>query len=295
MRLTAFYDLEFGPVSYDFITWLVRAMVERDRRDCDGLHVVVVPKEDGLGGFARHWGSHDAEAARWRLWHIVIAACPLAGATVTLAASRHQAQSMNDGHSPTWWPDGKAHFAGPLIAAARDGWRIPRLQATAQARRYVAGCYRQQKIVTVTIRQQSTDGARNTNTAAAGAFMTWLRARGYHPIGIPDTHQALMLGGDPRAALDIDLRLALYERAAMNVVGNNGPAMLLWHSDAGFLMFNAGLPAADWREHWAKHLALKTGDQLPWARPGQRLIYDVDAIDVLQREFAKWEAGHGVG
>lgn len=95
MVLTAFYDLECGPISFDFITWLVRAMKERDRLGCKGLHVVIVPKENGLGGFSRHWGNHDEHAARWRLWHIVVAACPLAGATVTLAASRQQAQDIS--------------------------------------------------------------------------------------------------------------------------------------------------------------------------------------------------------
>ena len=52
--LTAFCDLKYCPCSFDFAVFLVRAMMERDARGCDGLHVVLVPLETGLGGFARN-------------------------------------------------------------------------------------------------------------------------------------------------------------------------------------------------------------------------------------------------
>src|ERR1700693_6095715 len=90
--LTAIYDLNFGTVAYDFVTWLVRAKLEQQRRGAERLHVVILPATGGLGGFARHWGPHDAAATYWRLWHIVVAACPLSGATVTLAPTRDYAQ-----------------------------------------------------------------------------------------------------------------------------------------------------------------------------------------------------------
>ena len=90
--LTAFCDFKFCPISYDFSVFLVRAMMERDACGCDGLHVVLVPLETGLGDFARNWGDHDEADTRWRLWHIVMAMVPLARATVTLAASRKQAE-----------------------------------------------------------------------------------------------------------------------------------------------------------------------------------------------------------
>src|SRR3954468_7100627 len=145
--LTAFYDLEHGPVSFDFVTWLVRAMKERDRRGCKGLPAVIVPEDRGLGGFSGNWGKHDEPSARWRLWHIVIASCPLAGATVTLAYSKAHAQQLRIGEC--WWPEGKAHFMGPLVDAARNGESIPRLRATEAARRYVAAWIGERRLVTM--------------------------------------------------------------------------------------------------------------------------------------------------
>ena len=241
-------------------------MKERDRQGCKGLHVVVVPKEDGLGGFSRHWGKHDEAAARWRLWHIMVASCPLAGATVTVASSRAQAERMRFGEN--WWPEGKAHFMGPLVEAARKGEPIPRLRASEAAQRYVEGWLHGMDddvhLVTLTLRNQSTDPARNSDGAAWDSFRKWLEDAGYSVIVLRDTHEEIArcpIG--PLPALDVDLRLALYERAAMNCIGNNGPQELLKFSSAPYLVFNLGLES--WREHFRKHFGMEFGDQLPWA------------------------------
>lgn len=286
--LTAFCDLATCPVSYDAGVFLVRAMAERDARGCDALHIVLVPHEKGLGGFARHWGEHDEAATRWRLWHIVMAMIPLTGATVTLAASREQAQSMMSGD--VWWPEGRAHLAGPLIDAARKGTKIPKLLPTEAARRYVAQwlCWNR-KIVTLTTRNQSTHSDRNSNSDAWADVDAWLTENfdNYYVVFLKDTHVALASENGNWSELDPDLRLALYERAAMNLIGNNGPATLLWFSDAPFIQFGFGLPAEKWTKHMAEHLHLKPGDQLPWARSDQRLVWRPDSFEVMREEFER--------
>lgn len=293
--LTAFYDLAYGPVSFDFVTWLVRAMKERDARKCDHLHVVIVPKEDGLGGFSRHWGKHDEYAARWRLWHIAIASCPLAGATVTIAATREQADlliSDEPEFSEAYWrPEGKAHLMGPLVDAARAGERIPQLRATEAARRYVATWLAgvKEPVVTLTLRGQDTDPERNSNMTAWVEFAAWLLASGYHPIRLEDTNVALGEGRG-HAELDPDLRLGLYERAVMNCIGNNGPQELLKFSPAPYLIFGVAL-SEGWKEHFRKHFHMQPGEQVPWAGVGQRLVYRPDSFEVLRDEFSKWASG----
>lgn len=286
MILTAFYDLEYGPVSFDFVTWLVRAMKERDRIGANGLHVVIVPKEDGLGGFSRHWGKHDEHAARWRLWHIVVAACPLASATVTVAASRFQAQNISR-FAGSWWPEGKAHFMGPLVDAGRKGEAIPKLRATEAARHYVEEWLApvNAPVITTTLRKQDTDPARNSDATAWAAFETWVVERGYAVVRLDDTHLALGQGRG-YAELDPDLRLALYEQAAMNFIGNNGPQELLKFSAAPYRIVGLGLES--WREHFRKYFHMEYGEQLPWAGPQQRLVYEPDTFDVLKREFDAW-------
>jgi hypothetical protein len=283
--LTAFCDLEYCPVSFDFVTWLVRAAAERDRLGCGGLHVVIVPKEDGVGGFARHWGEHDEQAVRWRLWHILVASCPLARATMTLAASREQAKRLIAG--AVWWPEGRAHHMRPLVEAAKKGGRVPHLEATPAARDYVRRSLRglRKPIVTLTLRRQTTHPDRNSNAEAWAKLSHWLCERGLDVVQLDDTHQALA-DGRGYAELDPDLRLALYEQAALNVIGCNGPAALLLCSAAPYLQVAVGL--GEWRAHYAEHIGLETGDQLPWALRGQRLVYRPATFDVMREEVERY-------
>lgn len=282
--LTAFCDFETCPVSYDMVTWLVRAMLERDRRNCDRLHVVIVPNEqpDSLGGFSRHWGNHDEAATRWRLWHVCVACCPLARASVTVADSRRQAERMKaDGEY--WWESGKAHFMGPLVEAARRGETVPKLQATEAARRYVATWLDGRKVVTLTVRQQSTSPDRNSNLPAWEAFAEHAIKRGFHPLWVNESNVALA-NGQGYAELDPDIRMALYEQAAMNMIGANGPSVLMHCSGVPYLNFGVALNQG-WRDHYLKYFGLKAGEQLPWATPLQRMIYRADDLAALTEEF----------
>ncbi len=279
-QLTAVYDLKAGPVSYDFVTWLVRARLEQQRRKADRLHVVILPYTDGLGGFARHWGPHDATAAYWRLWHIVMAACPLAGATVTLAPDR---EFRAEGE--TWMPEGKAHLLAPLVQAARAGEDIPLLRPTEQALRWARNWTAGGRTVTLTIRHNADDGRDSSPDWAD--FEHWLRTQRWTPLVLPDTADALDSAVGPFAALSLDLRAALYAGAAMNCFPHSGPMVLAWHSGAPMLAFNAGGPGEQWRRAWEKNLALRIGVQLPWATNKQRLVYRADTAAILREEFAR--------
>lgn len=286
--LLAFYDLEDGPVSFDFATWLVRARMEQEARGAKKLHVVVVPKEDGLGGFSRHWGKHDAAAAEWRLWSIVAGCCPLASATLTIAPSRWYAQALERSPDPQWKPKGKAHFMGPIVQASRGGVKIPKLRATDGARRYVASWLGKEArpVLTLTTRQQETDDERNSNLRAWDLLATHAERSGFRVVLLEDSNIALGKGRG-YAEHSPDLRLALYERAAMNFIGNNGPQELLKFSDAPYRIFGLAL-SNGWKQHFRERLALEPGEQLPWANEHQRLIYEQDSEEVLIREFDEW-------
>lgn len=281
--LTAFYDLTHGPVSYDFVTWLVRAKFVANQRGLEGLHVVIVPKEDGLGGFARYWGEHTEAATRWRLQHIVVASCPLMQATVTIAPRRDMAIRILQSEDETWWAEGKAHFMGPLVEASRKGEKIPLLRATDQAREYVKAWLDpyQKSVATLTQRSQTTDPGRNTNTSEWAKLADWLVSEGYRTVALFDSHVELA-GGRGYAVLSPDLRLALYEYAAFNVIGNNGPQELLKFSGANYAAFGQALTPG-WQEHFRKYFCMNAGDQLPWAHEKQLLVYEPDTFENMQR------------
>jgi hypothetical protein len=291
MRLTAVCDLSVCPVSFDFIVWLARAMVARDARGCDALHVVIMPKEDGVGGVARDWGEHDAASARWRLWTIIMAAIPLAGATVTLAANRHQVEEIAgdaEAKNLLWWEKGRAHLAGPLVDMAAAGGRIPLLRATDAARRHV-GRWFSDRFVTLTLRDAVDQPERNTVRDTWWQFGQWLRKK-YHVVTLEDTRIALDFAGGQWAEVSLDLRLALYERAAMNCIGHNGPMMLCWFSIAPLLQYAFGMPANRWTKHMREHVHLEPDQQPAWFNRNQRLVWKPDTFETMREEFERWEA-----
>jgi hypothetical protein len=289
--VTAFYDLAYSPVSYDVAPWLIQArMVLAADGSNPHVHAVIVPKEDGVGGFAREWGRHDEAATRWRLWHIVIPMMQLAGATVTMAPTRRYAENMRRAGDGIWWPRGKAHFARPIVEAHKAGRPVPIMRASPAASRYVSDWLWNSridpsKLVTVTMRNQTTDADRNSKYDAHN-LQEWLRARTYHTLFLDDSNEALKRG-DGYAELDVDLRLALYEAASMNIIGNNGPSALMHFGTAPYLQFGVGL--GKWKSHYSQHLGLETGEQWPWASPHQRMVYDVETMAVITREFKAWE------
>ena len=274
MTLTAFCDLALTPVSYDAVTFLVRAKLAAGD---EPLHVVFVPNEGGLGNVARHWGEHDASATLWRLWHIVVACCPLAGATVTVAASRKQAELLKV--DPYWWPKERAHFMAPLVDAFLEGQKIPKLKASVAARRYVT-LWNHRPYVTLTLREQNTHPERNSNRQE-WAKLAWYLRDGFEVVWLDDTNNALCYPSGNFAQLDVDLRLALYEGALMNFMGNNGPGILLQFSDAPYRIF----VDQAWPEHWKKYFHLNVGDQLPWANDNQRWVYKPDTFENMKGEF----------
>lgn len=290
-RLIAFLDMDHTAASYDAVTWLVHARFIAQEKDCEHLHVVIVP--NSKTGFCREWGKHDAAATEWRFWHIVVAAMPLARATVTVAPTRNFAcriaeLSQFDGEE-IWWPKEKAHFLGPLVQASRAGKTIPKLRATDAARRYVAQWFDPaDKVVTFTLRNQETDSDRNSNISAMSGIHNRLISD-YEVVWLDDTNRALSESVVDAPILDIDLRLALYERASMNVLSNNGVQELCKFSDAPYLAFGQALTDG-WRDHWRKYFSLEPGQQLPWSRSDQCLIYAPDSFENLCSEFEKWEA-----
>lgn len=284
--LAAVCDLAITPVSYDFITWLVRARMEALRQGCEGLHVVIMPKHDGRGGVGRAWNDYDDPETLFRFWHIVVPACQLAGASVAIVSQLTTATAAGL-TSFMWYPQQAAHHAGDIVDAARAGEEIPRLTASAHARRHSplpqGSPYR--GVITFT-RRNTPDHSRDSSDAAYIALREWCRDNRFYLIDIRDTRDALPFC-DVSASIDIDARLALYQSADMNVFPNGGPTMLAWYSGAPFMHFDCAREG-EWRAHWKKHLHLEPGDQLPWATPDQRLIYRPQTPTSVIEEIERW-------
>lgn len=293
--LNAFYDLEISPVSYDFVVFLVKAELARRAADARRLHVVIVPFAEGIGGMFRDKSKlYDQHEAHWRLWNICIPACALLGASVTLATDWRQVDVIaSDGENwPLDWDRqtlrNRPHLIGGVIDAAKAGEPIPVLCASEHARRAARKLFKGRRVVTMTQRRTYLEG-RNTIAQEWLGAAEYIEALGFHVFNIQDVATALERGAG-FAELSIDLRMAVYEEAELNLIANNGCASLCWFSRKPYRMFDAGVgdTEQEWRGLFCEQ-GLAWGASWPWATPQQRIVYARSTRGVIFEEFSKWD------
>jgi hypothetical protein len=291
--LTAFYDLSVGPVSFDFVVFMLKAELAKRRCGAERLHMVIVPFTRGVAGMFRDKTQlYDEHEMRWRLWNICIPACSLIDASVTLATDWDQAKRLR---MPDTWPTDwdrqtlkdRRHLIGDIIAAARNGMQVPLLGASEQARRKVREAYGKlgKPVVTVTLRSTYLR-ERNSDRGMWQRAMQYIESKGYAVAVLEDTGVALS-NGVGYGELNLDVRMACYQEAVLNLQANNGAASLCWFSDKPYRMFAAGVPADEWNGLFVAQ-GLPLGESWPWAGPQQKLVYGQTTLEQVIGEFDAW-------
>lgn len=271
--MPAIYDLSRAPPTYDFLTWLVRAAMTWRKLQYGRLKVRIEPGPNE--GFRNDGLPPDLPMRRQMLETVVRAAIPRIGADESDAGPRLE-------------PHG--YMLHLVVAAARRGEAVPRFRASARARESLEPLDR--PYATITLRECPYWPERNSNIAAWQTAVERLHDRGYQAIVVPDAnHPTRRLAGAPsmpQAATDMDLRLALYERAALNLGVNNGPMHLLYFSDSPYIVMNqlSGGPCCN-AAHWSQNAALEPGTQMPWAGERQRMTWTPDTPENVDGEIAR--------
>ena len=286
--LTAYYDLAIGPVSFDFVVFLIKAKLAAK----DGLHVVIVPMKNGVGGMFRDKTHlYDEHEMHWRLWNICIPACQLINATVTLATDWDQARKLKtDSVFPEDWDrqtlKDRRHLIGGVITASRAGSPISLLSASAQARSKVSEFYAGRKVVTMTLRSTYLE-QRNSDRDAWSEAKAFIEKAGYTVVVLEDTGVALSKG-QGFGEFNLDIRMAMYQEAVLNLQANNGAASLCWFSEKPYRMFGAGVPEDEWNGLFVKQ-GLPLGETWPWAKHEQKIVYHPATAQKIIEEFRSWD------
>jgi hypothetical protein len=309
--LYAFYDLGVAPITFDFLWFLVGAELERQRCGCTSIHAVIVPgpragvrKED-----PELENRLDPITRGARINAILTPACALLPSLsgVTVASSRAQADQLvalaGAAVFPARYEPSFPCYPGPqepLRVAREEGARIAVLRATATDLRAVdawLAAYRVgPRLVTITLRSYDYAPARNSNIAAWAGFAHSLDPARFSVVFVPDTAQCI--GGLPtelrdfvvfgEAAMVVGLRMALYQRAFLNLGVNTGPMGLCWLNDqTRYLTFKILTGAvANTTPEYMEFLGFETGKSLPCAAPWQKWVWENDDLAVIEREFA---------
>jgi hypothetical protein len=197
-------------------------------------------------------------------------------------------------------PAGGSNSTGPLRAAREAGTSIGVLQATeadvAAIDAWLAAHGIGRPPVTITLRDYGYMPERNSNLAAWTAFARGLDPARYPVIFVPDVNQGTagfppalrQFNVYPEAAATLGLRMALYERALINLGVNNGPMGLCWlNTRTRYITFKILTDSApQTTDDYMRHLGFEIGASLPGALPGQKWVWENDDLDVIEREFA---------
>lgn len=299
--MLAFYDLSIGPVSYDFITFLVRARMAANDYGRGELHVVFVFDPDTKYRQKLSVYSHDE--AEWRFNNICVPACGLVGATHTVAMDWNQAKFMAAQLGVRCWPldwdrqtlKRRHHLVGEVVShcGGKDYHDDPCILRASNHARTVMRQHSDsnrngRKFVTMTYRNTGYVNGRDVDTQEWKRAFVALQDRGYDVYAISDVSTTLRLGFG-FCELSLDLRMAAYELADMNIVANTGPASLCWFSKKPYLMMDAGVgdTRAEWEGLFVKQ-GLPWGETWAWAKPGQKIVYERSTCQNILKEFDAW-------
>lgn len=309
--LYAFYDLGVAPITFDFLWFLVGAELERQRLGLRAIHAVIVPGPyQGLRKEDPELEHRLDPSARWaRVNAVLVPACaflPSVGG-VTVANSRGQAEQLaqlaRGAVFPARYEPAFPCYPGPhepLRAAREEGASVGVLRATPADLRavdeWLAGYGCASPIVAITLRSYDYVPARNSNLAAWIEFARRLDPARFSVVFVPDTAQCL--GGSltglqdfpvfVEAAMMLGLRMALYQRAYLNLGVNNGPMGLCWLNDQTryitFKMLSEAAPHTT--PEYMEFLGFEIGESLPFATRWQQWVWQDDELDVIESAFA---------
>jgi hypothetical protein len=311
--LFLFYDLQVAPLTFNFIETLAAAEMTRRRLGLADIYVAVVPgRNDGL-----RWEDADYAAVvdranrQWRLHNIVVAAAPLLPSCrgYMLCASREQAAELARGWARHVFPAGySVAFPVPLMIRevmdrARAGERVfPCLATPREAmrlmRRRLEALAQGRRAVVITLRGYGYMPQRNAKIEAWAEFARALDPERYVPVFVRDTErtpdplpEALRdFAVIPEVALNLQLRMALFECAWLNMALMHGPMELCWFNErCRYLIFQSVDSAPQTSREAIAREGYELGGQLPWALPLQRWVWEPDDLEVLQRCFREME------
>lgn len=314
-RLYAFYDLNWMPLSFDLVVFLMDAELHRVRAGLSHLHPVLV-----LGEMERSPRVDDAQeravdrhSRRWRVHHLLLPILSLFPSVrgFRLIETHDEAMALLS-NAPHVYPRkdevGKRDIAAifrSFMAHLPGEARCLRPRASTQGLRYAQQWLTTNlrpgaKPVAITIRDAGYSPARNSNIEAFAAFAIRLDKNNYAPFFVPDTDTALLgspapLAGFPwfaEASFNIGLRMAVYELAYLNVLSSGGASALCMFNPAVRYIYLKqivdGAPEAS--EAHLRSFGHIPGANLPFAEKHQKWIWEDDRLDVIEREFAAMAA-----
>lgn len=304
-----FYDLQVCPITFDMVSYMAGAELERRRLGLDDIHVVIVPGlNDGLRQETEAYEKAVGRASRyWRLHNLAIPIIELFPACkgYTVCASRRHAALISSLIAKHVYPlNWRLRFPiQPQSRDARDAARrgepiFPMIKVPSQAaeyvERYISHKNLRRKLIVISLRQYAYMPGRNSKVETWLEFAHSLDPEEYSVLIVPDTEGAMeadiMETGNVRAIVaaswNVQLRAALYQRAWLNVAVVHGSMEACFYNHlARYLVFIQPDTAEETMTEALIAAGFELGQSLPFALPWQRWVWQPDEEGAIRREF----------
>ena len=283
-----FYDFSCSPYSFDFAVFLMAAQ----SAGCE--EIILVPGKrmvKGPDGKPYEFQKCTPGEQEYRLNGIIKGLCPKA----IECRTREEAKEL---WHEDCFPQGytvERPIQAHTIAAILKQMKIMPITPNAEAlERATADGWNDPKMVVITIRDSHIKSGRNSTIEEWIKAADWMKSIGLVPVFVPDTEHPDYVFGEhqscPKAALDVQYRLAIYEKAYLNVGVNNGPMALNMFSRRPMLYFRPVTHGyyESTAEFWRK-CGVPIRSQMPWFSICQRIVWEgTDDCANIQLQVSRW-------
>jgi hypothetical protein len=285
-----YYDLRCAPLTFDAAIYFAIAIgtLRAEGYSCFNVHILA----QGYRKLTPREKTYSMETRRWRLVNIILRLPLLIPGVANVYFTRHPPILLGDPRFPKDFdPSRETHFpysAEELFNAGRSGINLRVYEASGYARSWARARLGQGKAIVLTLRAADIHTERDAPRDMWFALYQHLCRLGYRVFVIPDQHDVLFQrtfetfgwNSIPEAAIDMDLRLALYQECHAVIGWSGGNAALLWLSNCRFLLFgllngNAWVSNAE----YFTTRGITVGEQPPFLLPHQQIDW-TDAVNL---------------
>ncbi|MDC1172939.1 hypothetical protein OAT33_00035 [Methylophilaceae bacterium] len=295
MRLNVYYDLKYAPATFDFGSYLVLCNAVRQSMGAESMGVTIVADQ------FREWSIREKNTPKremkFRVAHILS----------RLPFLIPEVDSLNITYAPltnVQFPSFPGGYPGHPDDTkqipyqhehlhsfyGKEGINLKPYKSSEQARYFVDKIFGDD-VITISLRTSYFQAERNSNLDEWYKVYQELKRLKFRPIVIPDFDDCMKDRIFTKydwevfepAAYEIDLRLALQEKAINNLAINHGSGLPMEHSDCPFYMFKwhtESLQTTSAAGHKVNFL-MDYGDSKKWAAPNQHHIWETDDADII--------------
>jgi hypothetical protein len=292
-KITAYYDLKSAPITFDFVYFLASAVCFSKAQGLNYLDLVVVadawrvltPREKAYSDIER----------TWRLWNLIAQVAQICPHVRNFAIQRSPLLLVNPDCYPRNY-NPRSGYVTPyavrdVVEFFKSGVDVKCFSASKRAKAFAAQIVNaDSRVVTLSPRTAGFDAVRDSNLEFWFQAYSELRHQGFNVIVIPDQDDVLSFRRYsqfdwhvlPEASMNLDIKLAIYEKAVANVVASGGNVGPLLFSNVSFAIvrtLNEASHVSTAKFHESQ--GFPPGSQYPWFSEKQCFTWGGDSAEEI--------------